>query len=309
MSRPRPPLLVAVAVIVVLAVAVAVAVLLRDGPGEGPPPRPPAPTAVPAPPGEPLARIAVAGDTGTGSEAQYATAAVMAAAAADRPFDALLLLGDLIYPDGDADLLGDVVTDPFAPVLDDGTVLLPVLGNHDYGSGEQSEILAGLGRDAPWYVEQVGPVRVVVLDSNRVADPGQTRWLRTVLAQPQKAGEWTVAAMHHPAYSAGHHGSDEDVQAAWSPLFAAAGVDLVLAGHDHDYQRSSPQGGVTYVVSGAGAKSRRAGRDDFTVVSSSRLHFVDLMAYPDLLVVRALDHDGGVLDSFALGRREARARR
>lgn len=301
MSRPRSPLLVAVVVVVVLAVA-AVAVLLRDGRGEGPLPRPAAPTAVPAPPAEPLARIAVAGDTGTGSAAQHATAAVMAAAAAAHPFDALLLLGDLVYPDGDADLVDDVVTEPFAPVLDDGTVLLPALGNHDYGSGEQSEILAGLGRDSPWYVEQVGPVRVVVLDSNRVADPEQTRWLRTVLAQPTGPGEWTVAAMHHPAYSAGHHGSDEDVQATWSPLFAAAGVDLVLAGHDHDYQRSSPQDGVTYVVSGAGAKTRRAGREDFTVVSASRLHFVDLLAYPDRLVVRALDHDGAVLDSFELRR-------
>src|SRR5687767_8785758 len=95
---------------------------------------------VPAIDGTPTVRIAVAGDTGTGDEAQRATVQRMVEDGRDDPHDALLLLGDLIYDDGDADLTDELITDAFAPVTDAGAELLPVLGNHDYESGEQDEI-------------------------------------------------------------------------------------------------------------------------------------------------------------------------
>jgi 3',5'-cyclic AMP phosphodiesterase CpdA len=265
-------------------------------------PSPVAGDAVPRITEPPAARIALAGDTGTGDASQRATIRRMAAEGRGVPYDALILLGDLIYEDGDASLVDSRVTTPFEPVLDQGAQLLPVLGNHDYRSGEQRQILAALGRQSPWYSQRIGPVRILVLDSNRVDDPQQTRWLRTALAEPQPAGVWTVAAMHHPAYSAGYHGSDLQVRDAWGPLFARAGVHLVLAGHDHDYQRSTPQQGVTYVVSGGGARLRDAGAEDFTEVSDSTLHYVDLLAYHDRLIGRAIDQSGTLVDLFTITR-------
>jgi 3',5'-cyclic AMP phosphodiesterase CpdA len=265
-------------------------------------PSPVAGDAVPRITEPPAARIALAGDTGTGDASQRATVRRMAAEGRGVPYDALILLGDLIYEDGDASLVDSRVTTPFEPVLDQGAQLLPVLGNHDYRSGEQRQILAALGRQSPWYSQRIGPVRILVLDSNRVDDPQQTRWLRTALAEPQPAGVWTVAAMHHPAYSAGYHGSDLQVRDAWGPLFARAGVHLVLAGHDHDYQRSTPQQGVTYVVSGGGARLRDAGAEDFTEVSDSTLHYVDLLVYHDRLIGRAIDQSGTLVDLFTITR-------
>lgn len=258
----------------------------------------------PVPPiyGTPQVRIAVAGDTGTGHAREYATAKQMTVQGRDRTYDALVLLGDLVYGGGDADRVDEVVTDPFARVLASGAELVPVLGNHDYDGGEQHEILAILGRSRSWYVERVGPVRVVVLDSERVDSQRQARWLRRVLAAPQRAGTWTIAAMHHPAYSAGEHGSTPEVQDAWVPLFERYDVPLVLAGHDHDYQRSVPIDGVTYVVSGAGAKLRDTGRERFTAVSSSTLHYLDLLVYRNRMVGRAIDHDGRLVDRFRLTR-------
>lgn len=258
--------------------------------------------AVPAVAGSPTARIAAAGDTGTGSSTEAATAQRMAAESRERLYDAVLLLGDLVYDDGEAALVDRVVTEPFAPVVDSGAELLPVLGNHDYGSDEQRQILTALGRRTSWYVEHVGPVRVVVLDSNRVQDAEQTQWLSDVLDDPQPPGTWTVVAMHHPAYSAGYHGSDETVRETWGPLFADADVPLVLAGHDHDYERSTPRGGVTYVVSGAGADVRPVGHEDFTAVSSSTLHYLDLLFYDDRIVGRAIDQDGNLVDAFTIPR-------
>ena len=295
------------AVLAVLAVLGILAVVLVVSPpaflwqlGTGARSSPVAGDAVPAVTSRPEVRIAVAGDTGTGDDAERTTVRRMVEQSRQDPYDALLLLGDLVYEEGESELTEDRVLDPFAPVIDEGAELVPVLGNHDYESGEQRQILEALGRQRSWYVERVRPVRLLVLDSNRVDSPAQTAWLRRVLAARTPPGTWTVAAMHHPAYSAGYHGSDLSVREAWSALLASAGVRLVLAGHDHDYQRSTPQHGVTYVVSGAGAKLRPTGREDFTAVSASVLHYLDLLVYPDRIVGRAVDHQGRLVDVFTL---------
>ena len=252
---------------------------------------------------EPAARIAITGDTGERNAAVEATAKRMQIESEreGEPYDALVIVGDMIYPDGDADLTDASINEPFARILDDAQ-LIPVLGNHDIQSGESREIMGQLGRDSDWYVQEIGPVRLIALDSNRVGDKRQMAWLRGVLDEEQPPGTWTIAAMHHPAYSAGDHGSSMNVRRKWSPLFEAANVPLVLAGHDHDYQRSMPQNGITYVVSGGGSKLRETGREDFTAVSASILHYVDLLVYEDRLEGRAIDHDGELIDSFTIRR-------
>lgn len=244
----------------------------------------------------------MAGDPGTGDAQEAATVSRIVTQAERSPYDALILLGDLVYEDGELARLDEALLDPFAALIETGLALVPVLGNHDYRSGQQMEILARLGRSASWYAQRVGDVRILVLDTERVEDPAQTRWLQASLAQQQPAGVWTVVAMHRPAYSAGKHGSSLDVRAAWSPLFQRYDVPLVLAGHDHDYQRSTPQQGVVYVVSGAAAKLRPTGREPFTAVSTSTRHFVELVARDDRLVVRAIDQHGAVLDTVTLTR-------
>ena len=83
---------------------------------------------------------------------------------------------------------------------------------------------------------------------------------------------------------------------AFQPLFERYGVQLVLSGHDHDYQRSEEIHGVTYVVSGAASGSRRTGDEWFTARSFSWHHFVELAVFPQDLVVRAINQDRRVAD-------------
>jgi hypothetical protein len=99
-----------------------------------------------------------------------------------------------------------------------------------------------------------------------------------------------------PPYSGGYHGSDLTAREQFAPLFAGYGVDLVLSGHDHDYQRSSPIDGVTYVVTGAAAKLRPTDRADFTAVAWSTNSFVDLAVYDDHVELQAIDQSGRVFD-------------
>ncbi len=285
------------------AVACVAAVLLILGiAGRSTPPGEPLRSPTPAVSAATVTRVAVAGDTGTGpGSAIDETVMAMVDEGRQRRYDGLLVLGDLIYPEGDADQVANRITDVFEPVTSQGARLVPVLGNHDYLSDEQSAILAEVGREKTWYVDQVGILRIIVLDTEQINDAEQTAWLQETLAAPTDA-PWTVVAMHKPAYSAGEHGSTVGIQRRWVPLFEEYDVPLVLAGHDHDYQRSKPINGVVYVVSGGAAKLRDAGEEDFTQVSTSILHYVDLSVENDLLTLRAIDQAGMSFDSVELTR-------
>ncbi|MDP9072293.1 MAG: metallophosphoesterase [Actinomycetota bacterium] len=91
--------------------------------------------------------------------------------------------------------------------------------------------------------------------------------------------------LHHPPYSSGKHGSTPGARERLEPILARHDVDLVLAGHDHHYERTHPIDGVTYVVSGGGCKTTAAGRSRFTVVSESTLQFLLVDITGDRLVV------------------------
>jgi hypothetical protein len=117
---------------------------------------------------------------------------------------------------------------------------------------------------------------VIVLDANcgKVGgcslDSPQGRWLTADLAADSSA--CTVALWHQPRFSSGVHGDDLEVQPFWAAL-QRAGVDLVLNGHDHDYERFAPMdadgnvlrpGGMREIVVGTGG----AGLRDFTHVAA-----------------------------------------
>ncbi|MDE0803953.1 MAG: metallophosphoesterase, partial [Acidimicrobiales bacterium] len=240
-----------------------------------------------------------AGDVGTGGAAEKRTAEVMDSLETDGEFAALLLLGDNVDPSGSASALQTNVLDPFAGVLDGPTELVAALGNHDVQTADGEPQVEALGLPGRWYTETYGPVKIVVVDSTRAADPDQLAWIQTELDAPTDA-TWTVVIQHHPPFSAGYHGSHQTSRDNLVPIYEAAGVDLVLAGHDHDYQHIEPQNGVTYVVSGAAAKLRKTARADFTIEAASTHSFLELDAYADELVIRSVDHDGRLIDSFAL---------
>lgn len=243
-------------------------------------------------------RVAVAGDVGTGEDAARRTAVAMDNLEGKSEYAALLLLGDNVYPNGDPAELGRTVFEPFADVLDGGTQLLPVLGNHDVRDDHGDAQAEAIGMPARWYATRIDDVLIVCLDSNRPDDAEQLAWLDSTLQSTDAT--WIIAMMHHPPYSGGSHGSSLDVRANFSPLFERYGVQLVLAGHDHDYQRSRSINGVTYVVSGGAAKLRPANLADFTEVAWSTYHFVDVAIWPDRLELRAVDQSGAVIDSVTL---------
>jgi 3',5'-cyclic AMP phosphodiesterase CpdA len=250
---------------------------------------------VPYPVSDPPAlHIGVAGDIGDSGNRIVATGAAMARAGESTPYDVLLLLGDNVYPAGDPAKLPDTVYGPFSAVLDSGATLLAILGNHDVKGHHADAQMRALGMPGRWWSRQFGDVLIVGLDSNEPDNPDQLAFLERTLRDTD--ARWRIVALHHPPYSAGYQGSSKHVREVFAPVFAEHHVQLVLSGHEHDYQRSEPIDGVTYVVSGAAAGTRRTGEASFTAVSFSWHHFVDVAVFDDRLVLRAVNQDLRVAD-------------
>jgi predicted MPP superfamily phosphohydrolase len=244
----------------------------------------------------PVLRVAVAGDVGDSGSSLDASADAMAGVGGTSGFDLLLLLGDNVYPSGDPSRLQDTVLTPFAAVLDAGADLHAIIGNHDKDHADAQ--LAALGMPGRWWAVERDDVLLVGLDSTRRDDPEQLAWLEDVLGRT--SATWRIVSLHHPPYSAGYQGSDTECREIFTPLFARYGVQLVLSGHDHDYQRSDPVDGTTYVVTGSASGTRRTGSDGFTAKSFSTLGFVELGVYPDRIEGRFVDGDQRIADTFVI---------
>ena len=111
--------------------------------------------------------------------------------------------------------------------------------------------------------------------------------------------------MHHPAYSCGGYLGDARVRRRLVPIFERGDVDLVLAAHDHNYQRFAKRAGVTYVVHGGGGAELYPFQPcpDWFPRRVERLKqhgWLHLRADADSLRVRAIDRRGEVRDVFRL---------
>lgn len=242
-------------------------------------------------------RLAAVGDTGRGNADQLAVADLIARDDAEDDFDAMTILGDMIYSEGDPALIDAYILIPYADTLDGATSLIPILGNHDIGLGMQDQIMDELGAPGRWYSRTLGTVLFIVLDSNQSSNATQLAWLEAELEAAD--ARWIVVGMHHPMYSAGTHGSSIGVRNNFKELFETYGVDLVLAGHDHDYQRQEVMNDIMYIVSGAGSSLRAAGTESFTVVSESVLHYVEL-DFTDEVMEATAHGVAGTVDSFSI---------
>jgi len=261
-------------------------------------------------------RFAAVGDNGSGGRQAMAVAERMAETYAQQPFGLVALLGDICYYGNFEDRYEDVFRRPMAPLLDAGVGFELAIGNHDAalrhsddGIEEIEAELRLLGTPSTYYSTTHGPVDFFYLDSSvpGVFGPDsstQWEWLDDTLAS--STSQWKVVALHHPLYSSGRHSSTVGARERLEPILARHHVDLVLAGHDHNYERTHPQQGVTYVVSGGGCKTTAVGQSRFTAAAASVLQFVLVDIDGDRLTASCVAVDGAIVDRFELRAREGR---
>ncbi len=206
-------------------------------------------------------RFWIVGDSGTGREPQISVHSAMTQFVQKdrRPLDFYLHVGDMAYTKGRDAEFQEKFFEPYEPTLRN-VVCWAAMGNHEGGTSKGT---TGIG---PYYDAYVCPTRAeaggvpsgnesyysfdygrihfVCLNSHdldRKPEGAMARWLKLDLERTK--ADWLVAFFHHPPYTKGSHDSDKekqlvDMRTYIMPILEAGGVDLVLTGHSHIYERS-----------------------------------------------------------------------
>jgi len=198
-------------------------------------------------------KLAVIGDNGTGEPPQYEVAQRMVEVRARFPFELVLMLGDNMYGRQAPQDFIVKFERPYQPLLNAGVEFFATLGNHDRPTN-RSYGPFGMGGQR-YYTYARRNVRFIVLDTNQM-DTTQLRWAEQTLRAAEEP--WKICYFHHPLYSdAGRHGSNVDLRVLMEPILVNNGVQVVLSGHEHVYERLKPQKGITYFVAGSSGQLRK----------------------------------------------------
>lgn len=204
-------------------------------------------------------RFWVLGDFGDGSPNQINVYRDYLTRGRDKHTDGWLFLGDNVYSDGTQ---GEYQTKFFSiyPLITRNTMIYPSPGNHDLGVADainglgpyfenfdvftQGEAGGEPSGTEAYYSYDFGNIHFISLESTQ--NPRHTtgkmaRWLKADLQKNQQ--KWTIAYWHHPPYSKGSHDSDKEgnliqMREFIVPILEQYGVDLVMTGHSHTYERS-----------------------------------------------------------------------
>jgi hypothetical protein len=203
-------------------------------------------TAEPAP----TTALLAIGDFGVGGAPQRAMGEAMRRFEVANPANVLVTVGDNDYTESPI-AFDENWGASFGWLRPAGVAVAGSLGNHDIRVERGRYQFDVLGMPGPTYRRKVGLVELFVLDSNNV-NRAQRLWLARALRT--SSARWKIAVFHHPAFTCGAYRSHPEVVRQWVPLLERYGVQLVLSGHDHNYQRFVPRRGVTYVVHGGGGR-------------------------------------------------------
>ena len=218
-------------------------------------------TTLPSPGSSDALRLWVVGDTGSGNFWQKSSFARMRELVAQegRRVDHYLHLGDIAYYGGLDSEYSAHFFDIYTELLRN-TVCWPTMGNHEFpqssgvtqtGPYYDAYVMPTFGESGglasgteAYYSFDIGPVHFICLDSHdldRSPSGEMARWLKADLEMA--SAEWLVAFWHHPPYSKGTVDTDRDRRSIQMrefilPILESHGVDLILSGHSHVYERS-----------------------------------------------------------------------
>ncbi|MDQ6766220.1 MAG: metallophosphoesterase [Candidatus Eremiobacteraeota bacterium] len=192
---------------------------------------------------------------------------------------AVLTLGDEQYPAGSYDQFMNSYDKTWGTLK---SVTHPAAGNHEYESALGAGYFRYFGEAAGsprtgYYSFDLGGWHFIAINGNCSAIGGcaagsaQERWLAADLAAHPAA--CTLAYWHQPRFSSGEHHSDKGYQALWQDLYDAH-ADVVLNGHDHDYERFSPQ-------TPSGESDRKNGIREFVVGTGGKSHYSFTLTEPN----------------------------
>jgi 3',5'-cyclic AMP phosphodiesterase CpdA len=250
-------------------------------------------------------RFAIVGDTGTGGSGEYQVAEKLTESVKEFPFGLVLMLGDNIYGGETPSDFRKKFEKPYQGLLAAGVKFYATLGNHDEPPRQIDYKPFNMGGKRYYSFKPKADIRFFSLDSNYM-DPEQLEWLERELKA--SGSDWKIVFFHHPIYSSGEkHGSNLELRKVLEPVMIRNGVDVVLAGHEHFYERIKPQKGINYFIIGSSAKLREGNiaKSDLTSKgfdADNVFMLADIVG--DNMTFRVITRKGTVVDSGTVRRAE-----
>ena len=236
------------------------------------------------------------GDTGTGGPAQLAIAKWISA----QPFDFMVFLGDIAYEYGTAAQLQS----NFFAVYRDFLRFVPVyptIGNHERRTRQGRPYFEAFVLPEPerYYSFDWGSVHFVAIDTTQ-RDSTQLIWLDEDLAKNKLP--WVIVFGHHPMYTNSMRGAQQWIRRAFSKILTKHKVDLVLTGHEHQYERFKING-VNYIVSGGGGgQLTRFFGEGRALKQFTVHHFLAFDVTSKELEMRVIDISGREIEKLTLAK-------
>lgn len=257
-------------------------------------------------------RFSMLGDTGVKYPDQQKVVEQMLAVHRERPLEAVILLGDNLYEEDPFPLsFQQRFLQPFAPLIREQVPFYACLGNHDVKPRDKFEgelnspLLHMEGRR--YYSQTFGDdlITFFFLDTETLSDePEQVDWFKKAVAA--STSRWKVLALHKPLLATDiSHGGDEDSYVALQKtLEGPEGIDLVLSGHNHLYERRHAVRGVVHVTAGAGGKIEDEG--PLPEDSGRAAGYLDALSFawmdvsPESIQLHALNENGEKIDEHEI---------
>jgi predicted MPP superfamily phosphohydrolase len=245
---------------------------------------------------EPIRWVTV-GDTGTGGPAQHAIEKRMT----EVPFEFMLFLGDIAYTSGTAAQLNGNFFAVYKNVMKYVPVF-PTLGNHERRTKEGRPYLEAFVLPEPerYYSFDWGDVHFVAIDTTK-RDQQHITWLAEDLAK--NTLPWVVVYGHHPMYTNSLRGPQLWIRKAFAKVLTDHDVDLVVTGHEHQYERFRV-GGVNYIVSGGGGGqlTKFFGKQR-SLKQATVHHYLAFEATGKTLTMKAIDITGKEIETLTLSKK------
>jgi len=197
--------------------------------------------------------------------------------------------------------------------------IYPAIGNHEQNASNFYRYF-NLSADDAFYSVKKGPVRFIFADTNKDLLPGSEQYRRLEQQLAHCKEPWKVVVHHHPVFTSGNAAYRSSLMATASKgdpnilhlktLYETYGVDLVLNGHVHTYEKSWPiyknqinkENGVVYIITGGGGGSfRESGlvyKNWFTSEKILINHFLNIQVLNHELSLKMIDDKGNILDTW-----------
>ena len=256
-------------------------------------------------------KFAAIGDAGRGDKSQHDVAGQMVAFREVFDYDFVVMLGDNVYDGGTREDYRLKFELPYKTLLDDDVEFYAVIGNHDDVNQPKYEPFNMKGQryysfkaDATLLSRLTDTdVEFFMIDTETLDRP-QLAWLDREMGRSR--ARWKIPVFHRPIYTSGRYAAPARVfRSALEPVFLRHDVKLTLSGHEHFYQRTPPQRGITHFISGGAGSLRRGDIRPSTLVAAGfdiDYHFMLLEVTRDELFYQAISRTGHSVDSGSIER-------